>query len=197
MTCNVPALAQERLFVFDNYSNTLAELGTEESNFGVVRQQIHLPLGSLGAGFTPNSALAGGRFLILRGTVGVAIFDTRTFTILRMPQWAALPTLAFDADALRSRIFYRTKSEFGVMEGPLFVPRVLGATGDPGLFEGTLKYVARTNMLLVTRHLTYTEAHIVAFDADTDALRGAIILGGLLHHGPLLVDAQAHRLHVP
>jgi len=198
LTCNVPALAQERLLLFHRspFGTTVSEIDTADSSLGSVRRVAPLP-SILGLDLLGPHPLAGGRFLILKFSRGFAVFDTRTFTTFTLPQSSSLQAsfiVSFESDALRPRIFYRTLTEFGVMEGPSFIPRVLGPTGDAVVGWGSLKYVAASNLLLLPRFVSYTRAQIVGVDADSGAVRGVIELDGWL--GPMMVDTVP-RLHVP
>jgi hypothetical protein len=90
--------------------------------------------------------------------------------------------VTFEADDFRPRVFYRTPTEIGVLEGPGLQRRVLRASpdieraGDPSCCS-TLEYEVSTDTLFATQP-TGASADIIALDAATGRLRQRITPDG-------------------
>lgn len=204
----VPAFAQERLFLLQHTfggPSLLAELDTSDAGLGTALRTTPLPAGT---GAIP---VAGGRYLILYWGTGplvspttLAVFDTRTFSGSIVRHWTLPGPVLLAADEFRPRVFYRTMTEVGVIEGPSFVPRVLRATGvdSPGCYVYAdcwlLKYAAATNTVLLTRKFSSLPSRdeVLSIDAETGAVRNSVTLDA---HSPgaLLVNNVARTLSVP
>ena len=102
--------------------------------------------------------------------------------------------VTFEADDFRPRIFYRSAAEIGVLEGPALARRVLRVMTDPGEFIccGPLEYEASTNTLF-TKRQTGPGFEILAVDADTGVLRGAIAVDDRPGFQPLVLMANHER----
>ena len=204
----VPALAQERLFLIQHAfgaPSLLAELDTSDATLGTVLRTTHLPAG------TQAIPVAGGRYLILYWGPGplvssktLAVFDTRTFTGSIVPQWTLPGPILLAPDEYRPRVFYRTMTEVGVIEGPSFVPTALRTTGvdSPGCYEFAscwlLKYAAATNTLVLTRKFRSlaSQDEVLSIDAETGAVRSSVTLDAQ-SPAALLVNNGGRTLSVP
>ena len=195
----IPVSAQERLFLFVDATASLLELDTSDAHLGAVKQVAHFPSD------TRAVPIAGGRYFLLQfpwwdRPSAVAVFDTHAFTSGVVAEWTFASQVIFEPDEFEPRIFYRTRTEVGVIEPPRFVPRVLRTGSDIDVDRGTLsgaplEYAHVSRTLFFTRSSYAVPSHIIAVDADTGALRGTIAIDGDVLS--IEVDNTAGTLIVP
>src|SRR5688500_16134759 len=135
----------------------------------------------------------------------MAIFDTRTSAVFG--QWTLPDAVLLEPDDSQPRVFYRTRTEVGVIDAPFFIRRVLRATPDVASQQHVvlppIAYARATDTLLVFARLSSplgfpppAPTVILALSAADGGVRATGYSDGTWP-AALIVDNLAGRVFVP